>query len=172
MPFNLLVSLLFYSMIERLRPLTCAEVLRRDHSFLQWASVCLLALAFTLAQPASYTAWFGGMHTTLGQAMLHNDAVEHGYHHHHGNLASGLEHGPKSAEVHRTSTLELGMVAPELGFNVTFAGLSPDFLKGTLVKKPAFISRVHDVQLLIVSALGLDRQHFPPVPHGPPRSMG
>src|SRR4028119_1697025 len=59
------------------------------------AAAYALALFVVVAQPVASLAWLGGAHATLGQAALHEEAVEHGYTHHHGESAHHAHNPPQ-----------------------------------------------------------------------------
>ncbi len=48
------------------------------------AAAYALALFVVVAQPVASLAWLGGAHATPEQAALHEEAVEAGHTHHHG----------------------------------------------------------------------------------------
>src|SRR5918994_5151449 len=87
-----------------------------------------LALLVIVSQPVASLAWFGGMHTTLEQASLHQAAIAHGQDHHHG-VSEDHEHGDETRDVHFFRSI----LGPEVVSAAPYAGPIQDTLQ-TLFK--------------------------------------
>src|SRR5918998_3200080 len=59
------------------------------------AAACVLALFVVVAQPVASLAWLGGAHATPEQAALHDEAVEAGLPHHHGESGPYAHESPR-----------------------------------------------------------------------------
>src|SRR5918997_4989292 len=59
------------------------------------ATACVLALFVIVAQPVASLAWLGGAHATPEQAALHEEAVEAGLPHHHGESGHRTHEPPR-----------------------------------------------------------------------------
>lgn len=133
-------------------------------------AACVLALFVAVAQPVASLAWLGGAHATLEQAALHEEAVEHGYPHHHGG-SGHHSHKPPRGDDETDAHVPRPALGQDFASAATHAGPFQDLLQtllqAMLVAPPDAPSpdAAPDGPSL---ADGLTSQHSPPVPHRPP----
>jgi hypothetical protein len=125
-----------------------------------------LVLIVVLAQPVALLAWLGGAHATIEQAALHEEAVEHGYYHHHGALQHH-EHQPSGGAIKTDAQFSRTTLGAVFASAATYAGPFQDLLQATLTMPPGptspeKLSRCASLADMVFC------QHFPPVPHRPP----
>jgi hypothetical protein len=125
-----------------------------------------LMLIVVLAQPVASLAWLGGVHATIEQATLHEEAVEHGHHDHHGVLQHH-EHLPSGSTNKTDSQFSGAALGPIYATAATYSGPLHELLQATLTMPPD--SPSPDSPPLRASlAQAIPSQHSPPVPHRPP----
>ncbi len=137
------------------------------------AAAYALALFVVVAQPVASLAWLGGAHATPEQAALHEEAVEAGHTHHHGESGHHAHEPPRGddetdAHVPRPALeQDFASAVPHAG---PFQDLLQTLLQAMLVAPPDAPSpdaAPNGPSL----AEGLTPQHSPPVPHRPPISL-
>ena len=134
------------------------------------ATACVLALFVVVAQPVASLAWLGGAHATPGQAALHEEAVEAGLPHHHGESGHHAQEPPRGdgetdAHVPRPALgQDFASAAPHSG---PFQDLLQALSQGMLAMAPNTPSP-GDPAGGASLAEDLPSQHSPPVPHRPP----
>ena len=133
-------------------------------------AACVLALFVAAAQPVASLAWLGGAHATVEQAALHEEAVEAGLPHHHGESGHHA-HDPPQGDAEASARYPVSALGPEFASAATHAGPFQDLLQtllqGMLIAPPDAPSPV-EAPLGVSLAEGLTSQHSPPVPHRPP----
>ncbi len=133
-------------------------------------AACVLALFVVVAQPVASLAWLGGAHATPEQAALHDEAVEAGLPHHHGESGHRAHEPPRADD-----ETDAHIPRPALGQNFTsaapHAGPFQDLLQtlsqGMLAMAPDTPSP-GDPAGGASLAENLPSQHSPPVPQRPP----
>jgi hypothetical protein len=133
-------------------------------------AACALALFVVVAQPVASLAWLGGAHATPEQAALHDEAVEAGLPHHHGESGHRAHEPPRGS-----SETDAHVPQPSLGQDFAsaapHAGLFQNLLQalsqGMLATAPDTPSP-GDPAGGASLAEDLPSQHSPPVPHRPP----
>jgi hypothetical protein len=134
------------------------------------AAAYALALFVVVAQPVASLAWLGGAHATPEQAALHDEAVEAGLPHHHGEsgyLAHEPPRGDGETDAHVPRPAlgqDFASVAPHAGpFQDLLQTLSQGMLAMAL-DTPSPGDPAGGASL----AENLPSQYSPPVPHRPP----
>ncbi len=125
-----------------------------------------LVLIMVLAQPIASLAWLGGIHATIEQATLHEEAVEHGHYHHHGALQH-QEHPPSGGAGKKDTQFSQTVPGPVYASAATSVGPSQDLLQATLTMPPDAPSP-GNLPRCVSLAEAVLCQHSPPVPHRPP----
>jgi hypothetical protein len=129
----------------------------------------VLTLFVVVSQPVASLAWFGGMHTTLEQASLHQAAVAHGHNHHHGVLEphEHHEHRDDNTDFHVSRSI----LGPELASAAPYAGSFQDLLQTLFQAMLAVLADTPspgEQPRQASPAKDLPSQHSPSVPHRPP----
>jgi hypothetical protein len=125
-----------------------------------------LVLIVVLAQPIASLAWLGGVHATIEQVTLHQEAIEHGHYYHHGadqhhDHQPGSGAGKTGAQFSRTA---LGLVYASAAI---YSGPINDLLQAALTTPPEAPSPDISPRCAPLAEAVLC-QHSPPVPHRPP----
>jgi hypothetical protein len=125
-----------------------------------------LVLVVVLAQPVASLAWLGGVHATIEQASLHEEATKHGHYHHHGtpqhhDHQPGSGAGKTDVQVSRTA---LGLVYASAAI---YSGPFHDLLQAALTTPPDAPSPDSPPRCTSLAEVVL-YQYSPPVPHRPP----
>lgn len=130
----------------------------------------LLALCVVVSQPIASLAWFGGAHTTLDQAALHQAAVAHGHNHHHGTL-DHREHQPQHRDNKTGVHFSRSILGQDFASAAPYSGTFQDLLQtlfqamlATLADTPSSGEQPRQAS----PAKDLPSQHSPSVPHRPP----
>lgn len=125
-----------------------------------------LMLIVVLAQPVASLAWLGGVHATIEQAILHDEAVEHGHYYHHG-VPQHHEHRASGGAGKPDTRFSPPAPGPVFTSAAAFAGPFQDLLQASLTvlpdaPSPNILSRCASLAEVVIC------QHSPPVPHRPP----
>jgi hypothetical protein len=134
------------------------------------AAAYALALFVVVAQPVASLAWLGGAHATPEQVALHEEAVEAGHTHHHGESGHHAHEPPRGddeTDAHVPQPAlgqDFASAAPHAG---PFQDLLQTLLQAMLVVPPDSPSP-GGVPRGVSLAENFPSQHSPPVPHRPP----
>ena len=134
------------------------------------AAAYALTLFVVVAQPVASLAWLGGAHATPEQAALHDEAVEAGLPHHHGESGHHAQESPRGddeADVHVPRPAlgqDFASATPHAG---PFQDLLQTLSQGMLAMAPDTPSP-GDPAGGASLAENLPSQHSPPVPQRPP----
>jgi hypothetical protein len=130
----------------------------------------LLALCVVVSQPVASLAWFGGAHTTLDQAALHQAAVAHGHNHHHGTL-DHHEHQPQYRDNKTGVHLSPSIPGQDFASAAPYASPFQDLLQTLFQAMLAVLGDTPspgEQPRQASPAKDLPSQHSPSVPHRPP----
>jgi hypothetical protein len=129
-------------------------------------AVYALVLIVVLAQPVASLAWLGGVHATIEQATLHDEAVEHGHYHHHGTLQHH-EHRPSDGAGKTDTQFSGTALGPVYASAALYTGPSYDLLQAALTSPPDVPSLANPPRCVLLAEV-VPYQHSPSVPHRPP----
>jgi hypothetical protein len=129
-------------------------------------AVYALVLLVVLAQPVASLAWLGGVHATIEQAALHDEAVKHGHYHHHG-APQHHDHRPSSGAGKTDTQFSRVAFGPVYASAAIFTGPFHDLLQAALTPPPDAPSPDNPPRCVSLAEVVLC-QHSPPVPHRPP----
>lgn len=125
-----------------------------------------LVLVVVLAQPVTSLAWLGGVHATIEQASLHEEAIEHGYYHHHG-APQHHGHQPSSDAGKTDAQFSRTALGPVYASAAIYVGPFNDLLQAALTTPPDAPSPDNPPRCVSL-AEAVPCQHSPPVPHRTP----
>ena len=137
-----------------------------DGRLLRVVAAYALVLTVILAQPAASLAWLGGVHATIEQAILHEEATEHGHYRHHGALQHH-EHRPSDGAGKTDTQFSRTALGPVYASAAIYTGPLHDLLQATLTLPPGAPSPDNPPRCTTLAEVVLC-QHSPPVPHRPP----
>ena len=136
---------------------------------LRWVvAAYALVLIVVFAQPVASFAWLGGVHATIEQATLHEEATEHGHYHHHGALQHH-EHRPSDGADKTNTQFSRIVLGPVFASAAAYAGPFQELLQATLTTPPGSPSPGNLPRCTSLAEVVLC-QHSPPAPHSPPTS--
>ncbi len=134
------------------------------------AAAYVLALFVVVAQPVASLAWLGGAHATPEQAALHEEAVEAGHTHHHGEPGHHA-HEPLRGDGGTDAHFPRPALGQDFASAALHAGPFQDLLQTLLqamLVVPPDVPSPGGAPRGVSLAEDFLSQHSPPVPHRPP----